>query len=730
MSPTTPMVARTTTHGVIVASKRVRYEVGRQGPDEEGADDPRCQADERPGPWPGLARVDPLEDDREADEPHREHERGPDGDHAAMIGPRRALVALALIVVAVALATLVLVRLPGPKVDPSASPSAGPSQATPPPQQSSIRSYPGPAFPSEPPIEPIGRSTQSRLWTIDGTWYGVAIDPLTRAAMIAVLSADGTTWTDTGTRIDERPGAMVDALWDGAALVTISAVPGRSTRNGVRVSRFQHDGSGGYRRDPNFPVRLTERGVSAATIARDTTGRLWAAFVQDGAVLVAHTTTDDVLWTVPGAVPGSRPVGEDDLAAVVATGDGRVALAWSDAPAGAVDLAIRADDADPEQWEPPETAFTGLPLAARPISVAAADGIVAIGIQTTAPADAPTGPSDPDSLLAVRATDGTWRTSLTSRIGDHLGSPVVALDPDGGEVMVLLTAPRGGGLVYLKRSPIERLDFPAGLGQLVMGDPAAPPDITGVSTGKSPVSMADPLVVTALDETSGIPWHALIAPPGTEPSPSTSPAPASPVPPSADPAARLLVDDDFAPWPVGAQIGNGWEIGPADGSATLVADGEASADRHARLRSSTAESVRACKAIPEVADGVVVVDLDILAEAIGDSDVVITSVRFGSSEAASVRFGQGGTFAYYAGAEKVRTTAPNRLERWLHSRVTVHLDTARYDWRLTTADGTRIVDARDIPFRESADGASSVCVGTSAGAGRPVVRFDGVRVAH
>ena len=125
-----------------------------------------------------------------------------------------------------------------------------------------------------------------------------------------------------------------------------------------------------------------------------------------------------------------------------------------------------------------------------------------------------------------------------------------------------------------------------------------------------------------------------------------------------------------------------------------------------------------------------VVDLEILAEAIGESDVVITSIRSGSSEAVSVRFGQGGTFAYYAGAEKIRTTARNRLDRWLHSRVTVHLDTATYDWRLTAADGTGIVNVRDIPFRESVDGASSVCIGTSAAPGRPVVRFDGVRVAH
>ena len=114
----------------------------------------------------------------------------------------------------------------------------------------------------------------------------------------------------------------------------------------------------------------------------------------------------------------------------------------------------------------------------------------------------------------------------------------------------------------------------------------------------------------------------------------------------------------------------------------------------------------------------------------GNGDVIITSVRLGPAESASVRFGQGGTFAYYAGATKVRTSAPNQLDRWLASRVTVHLGTATYDWRLTTTDGAVIVEERGIPFREPVDGASSVCIGTSTGPGRPVVRFDDVRVAH
>jgi hypothetical protein len=647
-----------------------------------------------------------------------------------MIG-RRVGVAVALGTVAVVLAALVLVRLPAATQIPRSSPdaSATRSPGTSRPDDATVAAYPGTPLLPGPPVEPVGRPTQSRLFSVDGTWYGVAIDPASRESRIAELSPDGSRWVDTNVLVDERPGAMVDVLWDGQRLVTISAVPGRSTSNGVRVATFRRDAAGAFVRDPNFPVPVTERGVNAATVARDTTGRLWASFVQDGSVLVAHSQGADALWSAPVVVPGSASVGEDDLAAVVATGDGRVAVAWSDTLASAVSVAIRADSAPPESWGSPEVAFADLPLAARPISVTAAEGTVAIGIQTARPDGAVSGTSDPDSLIAVRDPDGTWRTALTSRVGDRLGSPVVVLDPEADTIYAFMTSPRRAGVVYLKRSPLPRLDFPAGRGLVVIEDPDAPLAVTSVTSAKSPVSLADSFIVQGLDEGTGTPWHAVISPPGSAPTPTTTPASPGPSPSGTD-GARLLVDDDFAPWEVGETIANGWEIRPTDARGELVASGSTPSLRHARLRSDTAEAIRACKEFAPATTGDLVVEVTIQADGMGESDVIITSVRSGASETASVRFGQGGTFAYYAGATKVRTAAPIRLGQWLRSRVTVHPATATYDWRLSTDDGTVIVDEQDIPYREPADGVSSVCIGTSSGASRPVVRFDDVRVAH
>ena len=108
---------------------------------------------------------------------------------------------------------------------------------------------------------------------------------------------------------------------------------------------------------------------------------------------------------------------------------------------------------------------------------------------------------------------------------------------------------------------------------------------------------------------------------------------------------------------------------------------------------------------------------------------MITSLRDRSGEAASVQFGQGGTFAYYAGDTKVRTTVPIHLDRWYRSVVTADLDAKTYDWRLTDAAGKQVLRVRGIPFRDKATTQlSSICISSSTAADG--MRFDDVSVSR
>jgi hypothetical protein len=590
-------------------------------------------------------------------------------------------------------------------------------------------------LPGAPP-EPPGRGIQSRLWSKDGTWSAAMVEPASRTTRIYELSGDAATWSDTGVVLDERPGAMVDAIWTAGRLYVASAVPGQSTSNGLRVSRFSIDADGRYVLDPNFPIRVTERGVGAASLARDTSGRLWAAFLQEGTVLVAHSADDEAVWTAPKPFPGGATVGESDVAALVADGSGRLALVWSSAPDHTVRFANRDDGDGPDRWFPIEVAFQDLPLADEPLSVAARDGSVFVAVET-AMADQPNaGGTDPGSVVLARDPDGIWSSALLARVEDHLGQPLALIDAAAGQLYVFMVTPSHGGSLQLKRSELDRLEFPAGRGLAVISD-ASQPDIAFPTSTKDAIDLEDGFVVLGFDDKTGSYWHAIVGPPdgavGQSPPPPSSSGNSLSVAPSPTVAGpTALFTDNFDPWPLDGPIGNGWELGPADaqGSITAVPD-TAGTGSNAHLVPSGPTSIRACKSFAPASTGILVSEIRVRLDGIGTADAVIASLRDRSGEAVSVRFGQGGTFAYYSGAEKVRTTAPIRVGTWYRSVVTADLDGHTYDWRLTTDDGTVVVKVGGIPFREAAASqASEICVQTSAGAGNVGLRFDDVRVSR
>ncbi len=229
-------------------------------------------------------------------------QRAPARAHVTDTGRRIAIVLVALTAI---LGVAVALAVAGPTPPPPPTGSSALRTTTPADELDAltVQAFKDFSVLPGPPTEPAGRQVQSRLWAIDGRWWAAMVEPVSRETRIHELSLDGSTWSDTGVVLDERAGAMADVLWSGDHLYVASAVPGRSTSNGVRVSRFSRQPEGRFLLDPNFPVRLTERGVSAASIARDDAGRVWAAFVQDGRVLVAHSTVDDAVWDAPR--PGS-----------------------------------------------------------------------------------------------------------------------------------------------------------------------------------------------------------------------------------------------------------------------------------------------------------------------------------------------------------------------------------------------------------------------------------------
>ncbi len=644
------------------------------------------------------------------------------------------LLVIVTLVLGAAVAMVVAGRTPLPTPSfaaSSATPVVGPSGVT-------VRAFRDfSVLPGE-PAEPPGRALQSRLWTIDGRWLAAMVDPASRETRIWELSSDQATWSDTGVLLDERPGATVDALWSGEHLYIASVVPGRSRVDGVRVTRFSLDAAGRFSLDPNFPVTLSEPGAEAVSIARDSAGRLWAAFIIEGRLMVAWSTVNEVIWSEPEPfAEANDPLNEEDAAALVTVGETAIGLVWSDRAESNVNFSIHEDDDEPADWSEPDVALAGLPLGEMPIGVTAGpDGTTWVAVATSISDDPDAEGSAPGAVVLVRTADGAWSSTLVARVDDRMAQPITLVDPTERRAFVVGIHPRTGGAVHLKQASFDRLEFDFGPGLPVIAD-ARDPDLAWVTGTKQPISLADGWVVLAFDDSTGTYAHAVIS--AGDGSGSPSPSVGGPSSPSASassspppgPVRTLIVNDDFEAFPAGSAIAGGWALGPADATGELEAVAAAGRGTIARLTASSPASIRACRAFGVVSAGIVAADVRFRIDAIGPADVLITSLRDSGEEAASVRAGQGGTFAWYDGEVKIRTGPVVQPGAWYRSSVAADIGARTYSWRLRADDGTVLLEVSGLAFRDPLSGpVSEICLGTSSeGAGRGI-EFDDVRLSR
>src|SRR5918998_1668989 len=213
------------------------------------------------------------------------------------------------------------------------------------------------------PAGPTAAKTQSKLWFNDGVWWGILFDGASEEYRIFRYDPAKKDWTDTGTLVDARNTSRADALWDGPHLYVASAgtetdLPGDS----ARFLRYTYDPSTErYSLDEGFPVTIAKGGTEAISVARDTTGKLWATYAQgDGDLLrvyVTHTLGgDDSRWVRPFIPPlKGTTVDKDDVSGVVAFGS-KIGLMWGnqydESGQSGYHFAIHEDGEPDDTWRP------------------------------------------------------------------------------------------------------------------------------------------------------------------------------------------------------------------------------------------------------------------------------------------------------------------------------------------------------------------------------------------
>lgn len=385
--------------------------------------------------------------------------------------------------------------------------------------------YQGPSFGTA-ADRPTQDKPQSKLWFNDGSWWALLLNPATNRIDVAELRPDHQ-WHDTGVVVDDRPTSTGDALWARGFLWVASRVQSGA----IRVNRFTYDGAARtYVRSAGFPVTIASGGSESVTIDQDSTGRLWATYTRGSRVWVTHTTTSPTAWAAPFNPPvPDTSISADDLSGVIAF-SGRIGVLWSDQASDAFRMAVHRD-ADPvNQWTV-EDALAGNNMADDHLNLKtlAGDDLGRLfAVVKTSQGDSGEPATSPLIVLLVRATNGTWSSSVVATRGDNWTRPQLVIDRTNRRLYVLATTPEGGGVIRYKTAPLDSPSFPAGAGAPFLSWPGA--RVNNITTAKDPVDATTGLVALASEEFQRRYYHAELA--------LGTPAPTDTTPPSTPSGVR------------------------------------------------------------------------------------------------------------------------------------------------------------------------------------------------
>jgi PKD repeat protein len=385
---------------------------------------------------------------------------------------------------------------------------------------------------------PTSDKPQSKLWWNAGSWWA---DMWNTGTGWSIFRLDRTTetWVNTGIVNDTRGSTLSDTLWDGSHLYIASHVVTVSTDATPKVSvsgqpaklyRYSYSG-GTYTLDSGFPTVITNNSSESMTIDQDTTGAIWATWTQvtgnsttgfTNTVYVNDSAPGGVSWATPFVVPVSNPhPAPDDISAVVAYGNKKIGLMWSDQLTGSVWWATRTDGTVPtasSSWNF-QPAIQGKGQADDHLNLktlqADTSGRVFAAVKTSLN-DTSSNKNLPQLLLLVfKPGTGSFTNSTISVVGDCVSRPQIVLDTQNNLVRAFQTAPPTSvsgcaysgvaGSIYEKTASMDNPVFGSGRGTPVIQS-ASSSNMNDVTTTKQSVNNTTGIVVMASDNVAKRYW--------------------------------------------------------------------------------------------------------------------------------------------------------------------------------------------------------------------------------
>jgi hypothetical protein len=412
-----------------------------------------------------------------------------------------------------------------------------------------------------------GTKPESKLWFNDGVWWA-SMYTAGRHSIHRLNRSTGT-WSDTGTALDTRTTTRDDVLWHAASgklyvasHVTTTSGSAASSGQAGKLWRLSYNAvTKTYSPDAGYPVDVNAARSETLVIDKDSTGRLWATWTQDGRVYVNHTDGNDAAWGTPYVLPGSTALDSDDISSLIAFA-GQVGVLWSDQAGGDMHFAVHQDGAPDGAWS-----HAAIPTGQSPddhINLkATAAGEVFAATKTSESDD------DPLTLLLKRSAGGTWTTTTFGLGDDSHTRPIVVLEEAAGLVHMYATCPQppatsgqSGGDICRKTTSIASPSFGSGIGTAVLRDDAEP-KLNDATASKHNVTTAGGTVILAANATTDRYWHTDSA--GSGPPPGGGPAAAFTATPTSGDAP---LDVTFADASTGSPTSWSWAFG--DGATSTA----------------------------------------------------------------------------------------------------------------------------------------------------------------
>jgi len=344
--------------------------------------------------------------------------------------------------------------------------------------------YAGPLHPST--GTPTGtKRAESVLWFNDGLWWANMWDESTDDFYIYRWNTATMTWAKTPTRVDTRANTHVDALWDGSRLMIAShgvVADGSPATSGYPATLFQYTYSSSTKTYTlERSSQINNMKTETLTIDKDSTGNLWATWMQGNQIYFNRTTTSaHSAWTQPAPVPNAPNVSVDDNSALIAY-NGYIGILWSSQSATAPDgvyFSIHKDGT-------PDTSWSAKPIVAYQAPKGSDDhmnlkwldvsgGQIYAAVKTSFT-------SGSQALLQLLVFDVAtlkWRAPyMIARQSDCPNRVILLIDEAKGLLRTFATYPgpdgicsTSGGAIYEKDSPLNAISFPSGKGTMVIND--------------------------------------------------------------------------------------------------------------------------------------------------------------------------------------------------------------------------------------------------------------------